>query len=326
MIAEISLIIPSHNDEVNLNKLLDKIHNWELIPDEILVIDSSIKKTPISEDFKRFVNDNDIKYELIFQKNLYPGHARNIGINNSKNSILAFLDTSTHPTNIWLSNGIKIMNEKKPEGVWGKTFYEANSLTSKIIRACTYGDAPIRTLPGTIVHRSVFNKCGLFIEQTRAGEDGDWMHRTELQNINMVDSNEFLQYKKLKFISIMYLLKKWFRNYTFSSRLPHRQKHKNLYYFVLSFFVVLFAYNWNRVFAAWNADNILYIPNITKISIFLILLSYISFRGLILPLKKGVTYKFLFPINFIYIILLSVLLDAVKLSAFLCSNIFYKNS
>jgi len=320
MVKEISLIIPSHNDKKKLLQLLNSISNWEIMPNEILIIDSSIKEPSLSSDLLKYFNNNNIKVLIIHKKNMYPGHARNIGINKSTNSMIAFLDAYTHPSNKWMLDGINHINANNSDGVWGRTYYEANTFTAKIIRACTFGRKPIKTFPGSILKKDIFNKCGLFIETTRAGEDGDWMYRAELQKINMCFSQQFLSYDKLNRINIFQLLKKWFRNYSHSSKLPHRQRHKNYYYYGISIFAVLFAYNWNRILAAWDTTSIFYIPNITKISFFSIIMIYFYIRGLYLPRKKGESFMFIFPINFMFIIFLSALLDITKTFAFIKSK------
>ena len=320
MIHSISLIIPHYNDKEKLLELLQNIPFWSAIPNEIIIVDSSTKELSIPDNLNLFFAKSEIKFLLLHQKNLFPGHARNVGITNASNTTLAFLDTSTHPSNEWLLNGMNIIEREGSDGVWGKTFFEANSLLAKIIRASTYGDKPLRTFPGSILHKSAFDQCGLFIKSTRAGEDGDWMSRAELQGLNISSANDMLLYNKLNQMSILRLLKKWFRNYSYSSQLPHRQLQKSYYYFGVSVFAVLLAYNWNRVLAAWDTTSIFYIPNITKISFWLIIGSYILIRGLFLPIKKEVNFRFLLPINFIFIFLLSLAIDFTKIFAFVYSK------
>ena len=150
----------------------------------------------------------------------------------------------------------------------------------------------------------------------RAGEDGDWMSRADLQNINISTPKEFLKYNKLNHESLNILIKKWFRNYIYGAKLPYIKVHKDYYYYVISFIAVLLAFNWNRVVAAWNEDISFYIPSITKISLLLIVIIYIFIRGVFLPRKKGVKLNFIFPINFILIALLSGFLDLTKALAF----------
>ena len=110
MVKEISLIIPSQNAEAKLLNLIGSIQNWEIIPNEIIIVDSSEVKPCMPEEFKRFVKKFELRLSIIFEKNLYPGHARNIGISNSTNNLLAFLDTSTMPCNKWLSSTVLMLN------------------------------------------------------------------------------------------------------------------------------------------------------------------------------------------------------------------------
>jgi hypothetical protein len=296
-----------------------------MIPDEIIIIDSSKKKLLIPKDFVLFTEKYNIKLLIIHETNLYPGHARNIGISNSKNSILAFLDVSTYPTNKWLHSGYNLIRKNNSEGVWGNTYYKANAFPSKIFRACTFGAKPIKTLPGSILKKNIFNICGLFIESVRAGEDGDWMSRADLQKIKMSSPEEFLTYNELNTTSFKQLIKKWFRNYIFGGRLPFLRAHKDFYYYALSFIAIVIAFNWNWILASWDQESIFFIPNITKISVLIIIIIYFYIRGIYLPIKKGVNPRFILPINFIFIGLLSALLDFTKALAFAYSKLIKNN-
>ena len=320
MIKEISLIIPSQNAKGKLLNLIGSIQNWEVIPNEIIIVDSSDVKPYMPKEFEQFVKKSGIRLLIIYEKNLYPGHARNIGISNSSNNLLAFLDTSTMPCNKWLSSGLNLIKKQNTDGVWGYTHYLADKFFPKIFRACTYGAKPIKTFPGCILKKNIFNRCGLFIETTRAGEDGDWMSRAEIQRIKMSSPEEVLEYDQLNFMNVSKLMKKWFRNYKHTAKLPFFSAHKSYYYYGISFVAVLVAYNWNRVLAAWDRESIFFIPNITTISVISILTIYILIRGVILPRRKGVSIGFIFPINFIFIFLLSSLLDLTKALAFAYSK------
>ena len=320
MVIEVSLIIPSQNADTKLHELLRGIPDWERIPNEIIIVDSSEKESIIPKDIELSINKLGIDLLVLYENNLYPGHARNIGISSASNSLLAFLDTSTQPTSKWLSDGLSLMKAKNSDGIWGKTYYQANTFSSKIFRACTFGTKPIRTFPGSILNKKIFNRCGLFIESTRAGEDGDWMSRAELQEIDIVNPEEILNYDQLNSMSIKKLIKKWFRNNMFGAKLPFYRAHRDFYYYAISFVAVVIAFNWNWILASWDEESIFYIPNITKISILIILIIYIFMRGIFLPQKKGVNLSFIFPINFIFIFLLSVLLDLTKALAFAYSK------
>ena len=113
------------------------------------------------------------------------------------------------------------------------------------------------------------------------------------------------------------LIKKWFRNYKFSAKLPFYRAHKDLYFYAASFITALIAFNWNQVLASWNTNSIYYIPNITKFSLLGILLIYTFIRGILLPFKKSVKFSFIFPFNIFFVVLLSMTLDLTKFIAFI---------
>lgn len=325
MLKPVSLIIPFKSDKSEKEKLftlLRGIPNWKEVSNEIIIINTDQKQLSFPSDIELFIKQHNINFCIFHQEGLYPGQARNIGIYNASNSLLAFLDTSTHPSNDWLSNGLHIINTNNYEGVWGKTYYQAKNFLPKIFRASTYGEKPIQTLPGSILHKNVFKKCGLFIESTRAGEDADFMSRAKLHNVNICESEIFLNYDKLDKISFKEIIKKWYRNYFHAASMPYLRAHKDIYFYGISFLAIIIAYNWNRVFDPTGIENDFFIPNVTKISILIIFLAYLFLRGVVLPIRKGTPLKFVFPLNFIFISLMSFFLDLTKTIAFGYSKFF----
>ena len=316
MLSKVSLIIPHKDSLKQLNNLLDLMKAWTIYPDEILVVDSSKEKLNISKELLKFFDENKISLQLILGEKLFPGKARNLAILAAKNPIIAFLDVGTVPTSQWLETSLAILEDEDIEGVWGMTKYQANTFTEKLIRASTYGSLPIRTLPGSVFHKNIFHRCGLFIESVRAGEDGDWVSRLKLHRVLMGYPKEELSYIGLSGISYLSVIKKWHRNYLSSAILPSMKAHKDFYFYAIAFFLVAVAFNWNWIMSNWDPESIFYIPNVTKISIGSIWMTYFIYRGLVIPIKKGINYRFLFPINFILILLLSLILDLDKSFAF----------
>ena len=325
MVKPVSLIIPFKSDKSEkeqLFTLLRGISNWKAVPNEIIIINTDQKQLSFPRDIELFAEQQSINFCIFHQERLYPGHARNIGIGNASNSLLAFLDTSTHPCDDWLFNGLNSINTNNYEGVWGTTFYQAEKFLAKIFRASTYGENPIQTLPGSILHKNVFKKCGLFIESTRAGEDADFMSRAKLHNLNICESKSLLNYDKLNKMRFKEIIKKWYRNYLHVASLPYFRAHKDIYFYGISFLAIIVAYNWNRVFDPTGIENELFIPNVTKISVLIIFLAYLSLRGVLLPIRKGTPLKFIFPLNFILISFMSFFLDLTKTIAFVYSKFF----
>lgn len=326
MKANVSLIIPSLNSEDGLNKLLGSISGWSIFPAEILVIDSSKIKSTISKKFAEFCHANSIQFKVIEQNNLYPGKARNIGIQHSSYPVLAFLDIATAPSQTWLESGWRTIQTENIDGIWGSTLYETHTWFHSIIRAVTFGNLPVKTLPGSIINIRVFETSGLFIGSTRAGEDSDWMSRVALHQFTFVQSTKYTTYTGLSDLTFVALIKKWYRNYSFSAQLPYLNSHKDIYFYFVAFFIMVLAFNWNSLsydynIRGWNTESFAYIPNVTKVSILFFASLYTSARCIYLPFRKGASLRFLF-LNMPAIITLSIILDLVKTAAFFHARLF----
>ena len=317
----VSLIIPFNGEHDGLLQIVSSISHWLHKPSEIIIVNTEINPcSNLMLELKKFIDNKAITLKLFEKPGAFPGEARNIAIHQCSHQLIAFLDSKTIPTKIWLSESLKKIQMSSLDIIWGSTSYEANTFLEKAIKYSTYGSHPLKTLPGSLIKKEVFFKVGFFLESIRAGEDGDWMSRTLLHKIKSSDSKENLLYQNLLGSSIASIAKKWFRNYYVSARLPHLKTQKDIYFYFISALLILIAYNWNNLsydasISGWNLDSIFYIPNVTTISLKVILGLYFVFRCILFPKFKGVTIK-----ETIYklpaIILISVILDLIKSVAF----------
>lgn len=95
----ISIIIPAYNEEKYLPKTLtaiNKLHHPDFSFETIVVDSESQDKT--SEIAK------SLGARIVKCKKISPGWARNIGIKNAKNEIIACIDADTIPDKNWLEN------------------------------------------------------------------------------------------------------------------------------------------------------------------------------------------------------------------------------
>jgi hypothetical protein len=318
----ISLIIPFKNNSLLLTKNLQQMRYWSKLPSELIIVDSSNRRYLFQHSFLSFCKKNKIKALIVYKKNLYPGKSRNIGIKKATTNILGFLDVNTVPSNHWLENGFNLLTKSSSQIVWGSTKYIANASEKNIV-AATYGFKPIQTLPGTIVYKGVFEITGLFIENTRAGEDGDWKARVTIQNIKSKINKNYLIYELINNLGYMELLKKWYRNYLYTAKLPYFAPHKNIYFYYIVLISFFFALSWNPYIARTYQEGF-YIPHLAKGVLFIIIIIYLIIRSIYFPLKKGTSILNLFPFNFIKILIISFLIDIIKTLAFIRARINYK--
>jgi glycosyltransferase involved in cell wall biosynthesis len=313
----ISLIIPHFNQIAELLNLLKGIANWDLLPDEIIVVDSSSDSNFVNLAVTNVLEGIGIKFHIIHCSNKYPGAARNIGLNASSGEFVAFLDVRTIPTKNWLLLAIEnLLSHPNASGVYGETYYTVSSFFSKLIRLSSYGELPLQTLPGSVFRRETMNIVGNFIGFCRAGEDTDWMVRLRLHGLYMLKASSTINYSGLNDLTLSSLLRKWYRNYQYAAELPYLHAHKNIYSYVLMVVSILIAFNWNWIVAGWDSESEYYIPHITKILMTSLIFAYVLIRGLLIPMKKGALWVDLIPFNWVVVAGLSALLDATKILAF----------
>ena len=324
MNKNISIVIPALSSSFYVNDFLTNILLWSTLPSEIIIINTSNEIYILDNYLLKKIKSKKINLKIINKKNLFPGAARNIGIYNSNCEYIVFLDMNTLPYNKnWLKFNFDYMTKNKLDGLTGRTIYLANNFIEKIIRASTYGKASLTTIPGSIFKKKIVLKVGKFNSMVRAGEDTDWLQRLASYKLNIKKSKEPIFYKGLFNSSYKTIIKKWFRNYYLSSELPHLNSQKNFYYFVIFVLFFLFVFNWNYSSLCLystlclNEKNTFYIPHVTKIFLFISFLLYLIIRGVLVPIKKKVKSKYLFPYKFIFVTFFSFILDIVKSITFL---------
>ncbi len=324
MKKNISLVIPALSSSFYIEDFLINVLFWSAHPSEIILVNTSNKNYIIDKYIQKKFKKKKIDLKIIYKKNFYPGAARNIGIKYSKHKYIVFLDMNTLPYNKeWLKINYEYIVKNNLDGLCGQTIYLANNYIEKVVRASTYGKDSLRTIPGSIFKKKVVEKVGKFDVKSRAGEDTDWLRRLDKFRFKINDSVEPIFYKGLFNTDYIFIIKKWFRNYYFSSNLPHLQNQKNFYFLILFIIFFFIVFNWNYSSLCLNTSLYLkyncgfYIPHITKIFLLISSLSYFTYRGIIMPLKKKVELNFLFPYGFLFVTFFSFILDLAKSTTFL---------
>jgi hypothetical protein len=296
----VTLIIPSYNNHKNLYELLNSVIFWSKYPSEIIVSDNSTRKFIIKKELNNIYKKKKISIKILYKKNCFPGKARNLAIKKATFSNLAFLDTSTFCKNDWLEANYNLL-KKNVDAVIGQTNYLSFSYFSKLFRASSFGSEELKTLPGSLIKKKVFNKIGLFLEKTRSGEDGFFFKNLLKNNINVVYSTSIIDYCQILEINILLLFKKWFRNYYHSASLKFMYLQRSIYLIFFLFFLVS-----------------IYLL-IFKKPLFFILLSstYFLIRGIVIPINKNKNLFVFVLINCLIIFFISLFLDIAKFLGFL---------
>ena len=214
----VSLIIPCSCNLSGISLLLNSLSQADSWPKEIIIIDSgeNLDLNEVKILFKNNTLDREFAsiIKVISKKSkLFPGAARNIGCKEAKEEYISFLDVNTIPNSNWLSMSFTNVISSKDKIVFGSTKYIAKSNLEKLFIYATYGDKPVKTLPGTILHADILREIGLFLPHIRAAEDTDWLIRAEqFSYCHNERQSSVLSYSAMP-EDLMKLSRKWFRNY-----------------------------------------------------------------------------------------------------------------
>ena len=311
----VSLVIPCGADEVALASVLAAVESGTCWPAEVLVVDASQQlqgRAPCADPFSSLVQVIESPGPL------FPGAARNLGCDAASMDWLAFLDLNTLPSPQWLE-AVYALAQQHPgvELVLGATRYRSQGWQRRLFISAIYGERPLPTLPGSLVHRSVFGRVGGFLPDIRAGEDTDWLVRINQFSIPHISGlSTPLIYSAVPG-SLGALAVKWFRNYRSSAPVVfHLEAHKTIYVVAANLIILFIAFNWNAIAADWRESSSFYIANITKVIFAGIVLAYLLIRGLVMPLRRGSAVKTVLPLRWVVIGLLCAVLDLAKLLAF----------
>jgi glycosyltransferase involved in cell wall biosynthesis len=178
--VQISVVIPSYNRAHTLERALLSVLGQTSAADEIIVVDDG------STDHSASLIRQYPTVKLIQQQNKGVSAARNTGIRAASFEWIALLDSDDewlvnklsdirqaqqdhpdislfHSNEIWIRNGIRVNPMNKHNKYGGEIFHHCLPL-------CVISPSAV------VIHRSLFDDCGLFNEDLPACEDYDlWL-------------------------------------------------------------------------------------------------------------------------------------------------------
>lgn len=311
ILPKISIIIPCLDGLEHIDELFHALEKQTFKNFEIIFINSECENSLEIEKKIHIFSDLDVK--IIRTPPLCPGDARNLGAEQSNSSIIAFLDIRTIPNKDWLKSSLEYKIVNNCDIVLGKFTCRAETIFQRLVRSATFGMDPSDSLPGSIVSKEVFKIIGNFLDGARAGEDEEWLGRLR---------NSQYQIGSMTFATLDYiglpqkvagLVQKWFFYSIKSAPINVASSQKGAYFFAMFLLVLYFFFNWNYIFTneQWDQSPF-FIPHINKIIWTIFFLIYLFFRGIFLPLKKGVNQDFLMPFNWLWISFIGLIIDISK--------------
>lgn len=178
----ISIIIPSFNEGnvllETVERLVENIKNSsEEIEYEIILVDSSTDDTFEKIKSSKYNKENQIKM-IKSKQRMFPGQARNLGVEQAQYDIIVFTDVGFSFEEDWLINLTKpLIDEADIDLSWGIT--ETSRLNSKD-RMTAYliesKSTERRILPNLAIRKKVFLDGHWFKNDLRAVEDTRFIH------------------------------------------------------------------------------------------------------------------------------------------------------
>lgn len=182
-----SVIIPTYNRLVFLKEAIDSVLGQTFSDFELIVVDDG-SQDGTDRLLRQNIRDHRLKY--IFQEHAGVSPARNKGIRSSKGEWIAFLDSD----DLWMPNKLEEqfnylrqnpeMRVCQTEEIWMRRGRRVNPqrkhkkysgwIFEKCIPLCIISPSAV------VIHRDVFNQCGLFDETFPACEDYDLWLRLSL--------------------------------------------------------------------------------------------------------------------------------------------------
>lgn len=171
--SEVSVAVPSMNEEHSILRLLEALAAQTLRPAEIVVADGgSTDRT--RELVREFAARFDVPVSLVEAERGLPGRNRNMAIARASSEWVACVDAGTVPRADWLE---KLVEAARRDAEARVVFGQYEALAGNFFTRCaavTYvppPGEPVRSTASCLIHRSAWERAGRFREDLRSAED-----------------------------------------------------------------------------------------------------------------------------------------------------------
>jgi len=304
---KISVIIPVYNSFKRIPAILHALNEQKYLPYEVIIVDSGD-----DGKIKKYIANKKFNFRLIYIRTTkaYPGKARNEGIKIATGEYYGFIDSRTIPDIFWIQRSFLNLSNKKIKCSIGHVKVQHSNLFQKILRASSSGIENKETIVGTIIKKDLFKKTGFFIENTRAGEDIEWINRVKIFKDNTTKRlNLNISYLGLP-INLAETINKYIIYSFHTAKVDIQQNMKNSYLIITLLILFLIVTKWNSLIRFFIINTFqlnagfLYIENINQIFVLIIglfLLTKILIELLLYRKNYNSQFNYFFIIVFLLI-------------------------
>lgn len=214
ILPTVSIIVPMYNAEKNIAILITSLLNLDYPKEllEIILIDNNS-----NDRTKEVVGQYPVK--LLEENRTQSSYAaRNKGIKNAKNEILAFTDSDCVVTPQWVREGVTMLISKSADLVGGRVAFiyskqkTAAELYDSIINLHTGSSIEkmnAATTANLLVKSFLFENIGLFPDSVKSGGDIQWTSRATKAGFILIHAPKAIVHHPTR--RLQELLKKDFR-------------------------------------------------------------------------------------------------------------------
>jgi glycosyltransferase involved in cell wall biosynthesis len=214
MTANITVVIPYHNEKKTIAYTLERVGEQTLKPKFAMFVNSS--STDDTFDYvEKWIENNQHRFETkflnVFENTNNPASSKNVGIRNATTEWVAFMDCGQNFEKYWLKSQYNYATTNKLDVVSGVVYLVGENWVDRCAVSQTYGYKRNRPcLPTTLVRKAIFEKTGLLLEGRRAGYDAAWPIKLRILGIPRgINEKVKIQYIGFNFSSnLNHLLKK----------------------------------------------------------------------------------------------------------------------
>ncbi|KAF5416111.1 MAG: Glycosyltransferase AglE [Candidatus Methanophagaceae archaeon] len=194
-LTPVSIIVPAYNAEKDIATLIESLLHLDYPKEllEIIIVDNNS-----TDRTKEIVNRYSVK--LLEENTIQSSYAaRNKGIRNAKNKIMAFTDSDCVATPQWVKKGVKALVSESADLVGGrvKFFYSERRTAAELYDSITnmqiklnIKDRNVAKTANLFVKSSLFDKMGLFPDWVKSGGDVQWTANATRNGCSLVYAAE----------------------------------------------------------------------------------------------------------------------------------------
>lgn len=176
----LSVILPVYNQGSYLKEAIESVLNQSYSPIELIVIDDG----STDESATSIKSHKDVRYA--YQENAGPAAARNLGISMAKGEYIGFHDADdVCDLNRFKLQMQELLDDTKIKIIFSqiKNFVQVGTIVPPYMQTPELMKPRLGFVSSAVVHKSVFNKIGLFNPDLRIGEDVEWIIRAHENQI-----------------------------------------------------------------------------------------------------------------------------------------------